>query len=262
MLPMSEDFLIDLSPSCTKEQAVLRLLGWGAETIKKKYIKMNHAGHVVTDMKEISPTTIDLHELLTETYQEALQRFEDAVPKDATEDEMEKVINEHGPRIEEAESFVQEARSYLMDITDELAKNDSELRIDQEATDKVGSTCITIRSLEEWAEKRYRKQKGSSTSESSPSPDTPDDLPKRHLKVNQSVNITLALAIKALANMGGRKYQYRNDINVKSIVEKIDEAGRELTKSGDASLRDQSISAISGRVKDALEALDRFIHKS
>lgn len=258
MLPMSEDFLIDLSSSCTKEQAVLRLLGWGAETIKKKYIKMNHAGHVVTGMKEISPTTIDLHELLTETYQGALQRFEDAVPKDATEDEMEKVINEHGPRIEEAESFVQEAHSYLMDITDELAKHDSELRIDQDATAKVGSTCITIRSLEEWAGKRYRKPEVSSTSENEKPPGPPDDLLDTKNKGNKSFLLTLGLAVRALAGAKGDKYGTTEDPNIAQISILLSELADEL-ENVNKPLHGQGEQSIRGKIMTANKHLKLFI---
>lgn len=258
MLPMSEDFLIDLSPSCTKEQAVLRLLGWGAETIKKKYIKMNHAGHVVTDMKEISPTTLNLLELLTETYQEALQRLEDAVPKDATEDEMEKVINEHGPRIEEAESFVQEAHSYLMDITDELAKHDSELRIDQDATAKVGSTCITIRSLEEWAGKRYRKPEVSSTSKNEKPPGLPDDFTKSD-KSSNSLLITLGLMIRALAANRGSRYGTAADPKIFPIAELLLEEANKLSPQNDKSIHGQGIESIRKRLTTATKILDLYI---
>ena len=259
MLPMSEDFLIDLSPSCTKEQAVLRLLGWGTETIKKKYIKMNHAGQVVTDMKEISPTTIDLHELLTETYQEALHRFEDAVPKDPTEDEMEQIINEHGPRIEEAEAFVEEAHNYLIDITDELAKHDSALRIDQDATTKFGSTYITIRSLEEWASKRYRKPESFSTSENQKSSGAPDDILDSNNKGNRSFLLTLGLAGRALAGVKGNGYGTTEDPNISRISSLLSELADKLENTNKP-FHGQGEASIRSRIRQANNQLKLFIH--
>lgn len=255
MLPMSEDFLIDLSPSCTKEQAVLRLLGWGTETIKKKYITMNQSGQVVIEKGEISSTTIELHELLTETYQEALRRFEDAVPKDPTEDEMEKIINEHGPRIEEAEAFIQEAHNYLMDITDELAKNDSALRIDQEASAKTGSTCITIRSLDEWAAKRYQKPEFSSTSENEKSLGAPDDFGGSD-RTNNSAFLTMGLMIRILVAPRGAKYGTADDPKISNVAELIfSEVGNIFPKQ-DKSILGQGLESIRKRLTKANNLLN------
>lgn len=258
MIPMSEDFLIDLSPSCTKEQAVLRLLGWGTETINKKYIHMNTKLEVLTDMKEISPAAIDLHELLTDTYQEALQRYEDAVPKDPTEEEMEKILDEHGPRIEEAEAFVERARNYLMDITDELARPCGDLRIDQEATVKVGSTCITIRSLEAWAEKRWPKPEESSTSENEKSSDTTDDFLDAENKGNRSFLLTLGLAVRALAESKGGKYGTVEAPNITQISILLSDLADKLGNVKKP-LHGQGEDHIRGKITKANKLLKLFI---
>jgi hypothetical protein len=167
---------------------------------------------------------------------------------------MEKVINEYGPRIEEAESFVQEAHSYLMDITDELAKHESELRIDQDATAKVGSTCITIRSLEEWAGKRYRKPEISSTSDNEESSGAPDDSLKDGKNIN-SLYVTLGLAIRAIAEAKGPQFGTPDNEVITQIAELLEKHANALGHHQNRPLASQKYESIRKRLTEAKKRL-------
>lgn len=258
MLPMSENFLIDLSPSCTKEQAVLRLLGWGKETITKKYIKMSSAEKFEKDMKEISPIAINLHELLTETYREALQKYEDSFSEDPTEDELNTALKLHGSRILEAEEFISEAHGYLMDITDELARPDSALRIDQDATTKSGTAFITIRSLEEWAKNKYAKLEESSVKEelknTEKSSGSTDDSSVGEKTLN-SLYITLGLTARAIVELKGTQYGNPDKIVITQLAKLLEKDAIALSNDPNKPLDTQTYESIRKRLTEAQKRL-------
>lgn len=258
MLSMSEDFLIDLSPSCTKEQAVLRLLGWGKETIKKKYIVLDHNGKLETEKEKISLATMNLHEYLTDTYKEAVQRYENAIPENPTEDQIYAALEEHGPRITETEADIEKARNYFMDITDELGKQNSSLRIDQETTTKEGKIYITIRSLEEWAANKYNDSSQIKKGETPPSEYdfSIDDTPTpKNLKAQYSnLLISFSIAVKYIAEDSYR-FKYRGVENIQEISDALSRKAQDLANTGDLPMAGQGTSAIRDRIKSALQAL-------
>lgn len=259
----SEDFYIDLSASCTKEQAVLRLLDWRESTIKKYFFHIDHTGAKKTDIKEISPTAIDLHDYLSEIYKEALQKYENAIPDKYTKDELNAIIYEHTPNINKAKETIEQAHSYLMDITDELAKPNCSLRIDQETTIKEGKTYITIRSLNEWKKKKYQDTNGSPNAEPS-SPDNeisegdsqfvPANIKTSYLNLLTSFSIAINIISET-----SKSFKYKERINVSQISEKMSSTGQSMTRTGNFALPGQTPTAIRDRINKALKYLDTKI---
>ena len=239
---------------------MLRLMGWDKNAIIKKHIQIAPTGAIPPDQAESHLHSIDLYEWLNEVYRQALEDYENDIPDNPSEDQIENALDAHGPRILEAEELVEKAHKYLIDITDELASPDTLLRIDQEMIIKTGKTYITIRSLDEWAEKNNRNETASSTGKENPQTESSslsgnDSLPDENKKANRSLYVTLALAIDKLAKEKGPKYFQNGKPNVKSVSELLEQAGRGMTNTGDTPLHGQSAASIKNRITHSLEQL-------
>ena len=198
---------------------MLRLMGWDKNAIIKKHIQIAPTGAIPPDQAESHLHSIDLYEWLNEVYRQALEDYENDIPDNPSEDQIENALDAHGPRILEAEELVEKAHKYLIDITDELASPDTLLRIDQEMSIKTGKTYITIRSIDEWTEKNNRNETASSTGKEDPHAESSslsgnDSLPVKKEKAVRSLEVTLALAINELAKAKGSKYFQNGKPNV------------------------------------------------
>lgn len=254
MLLDSEDFFIDLSPSCTTEQAVFRLLGWGTETIKKKYILMNTQGHIVKNERTVNSTVLNLHEILTEIYQKALERIDYAAPENPTDEQLDLIYHIHQPKIDEAKAFVHKAHDYFMDITDELARHDSEFRIDQKATAEFGSTHITIRSLDEWSQKRYGKSEVSSTSRNKVPSGVPD-VSLKDKKSTTSLYVTLGLAIRVIAELKYPRFGPPGNELITQIASLLETEAKNANGNRSTHLASQQYESIRARLTRAKQQL-------
>jgi len=266
MTPKNDDFILDLSASCTKDQAVMRLLGWGHRSIYKKNIPVTENEFTQEDLKEMHPENLRLEDYLTFMYQSALDDYANAVPEDATEEVVLRVLEEKLPRIDEAEVLVETARSYMMDIVDELSKGaSSALRIDQCATTATGIEHITLRSLDRWEKDFYKatNQPGKSVSNLTQG-DGKEQLLECDLneltKGNSSLFVTLALAAEAFAETKVGKYGGKNaPINVKNVSEYLQLLGeRDLPK--DTAFPGQSAASIKLRIDRGL-TITRLLKK-
>lgn len=149
----SDQIFIDLSISCSKEDAAAKLLGWLRGPILHQYIEVAPAGITVDQLKHISSLhcTIGgtLRSQLTELHTAALVAFEGANNGAELEDTANAVLY--------WEKQIRLAARYLRDIDDELAKDDkSVLRIDKVETEKSGESYLTLSSLDEWAQTKYK----------------------------------------------------------------------------------------------------------
>lgn len=143
--------IIDLRPSCTKEDAVAKLLGFMKGHIRHDYPEDDNditIEHLTYTYSLGHPLDIQLSLLKNA----ALSRFSDAIEAKAPED----VLNQLADVIHECDEISNKAGAYLCGIEDELAKGESsELRIDQATSDSSGEVYITLRSLDQWAREKY-----------------------------------------------------------------------------------------------------------
>lgn len=256
MIPVEEDFILNLSASCTKEQAVLRLLGWGRNTIYPKQLHLSEDGNLRQDPKLIYRPDFSLQEFLSGIYKEALSTYSDAVPEGATDEEVQDAIESHAPRIEEAEAFIEKARSYMLDIVDELSKGvDSALRLDNEATAGSGVVHITLRSLDAWSESTYPGKAVAVVS--APEPDVHALLKDVKdvdgtKKSDSSLYVTLALAVQAFAQKAGGKFLNNGEVNVQQVAGHLEALGAGERANG-SNLPSQSEASIRARITKALD---------
>ena len=253
MMPVQDDFLLNLSASCTKDQAVLRILGWGRNTIYPKHLHVSEEGTVQEDQHSIYRSAFSLNDFLSDIYRDALAIYEDAVPAGASEDQVQQAIESHAPRIEEAEAFIEKARDYMLDIVEELAKGDrSALRLDNDATAQTGTIHITLRSLDAWSESTYAIK----TEVTKQGPDihalleTVKDVDGT-TKSDISLYVTLALAVQAFAQKAGGKFQNGGEVNVQQVATHLEAFGVDQRSDG-SNIPGQSEASIRTRITTAL----------
>lgn len=257
MIPAEDEFILNLSASCTVDQAVLRLIGWGRDTVYLTDVRQTGDGEFLKNHQMIYRPDFGLNEFLTELYKRALLLYADAVSDDATEEDVQRALALHFHRIDETQVFIEKARSYKMDIVDELAKGvESKLRLDKDASAQSGIAHITIKSLDDWSDTTYAVTKDTAGNE--PESDLQNLLEKLEdvdgtKKSDLGLYVTLALAVQAFAKKAGGKYIRDGDeVNVLQVSEHFASLGTKQ-RAKDSNLHGQSVSAIRARIKTALD---------
>lgn len=265
-MPSAADtFILNLSASCTVDQAVLRLIGWGHDTVYLTDVELAGDGDYLKKHKLVFRKDLGLEELLSELYQRALMKYADAVPDDATEQQVQDALELHVHWIDETQAVIEKARSYKMDIVDELAKGaESALRVDKDATAEHGITHITIKSLDAWSNEIY-VIKADGEIEADAAGKAPESDIHRLFESLQDVDgtkksdfslyVTLALAVHAFAEKAGSKFQLADgSVNVLQVSQHLESMGAKPNPEA-RSLSGQSASSIKSRIDKALARL-------
>lgn len=243
----------------------MRLIGWGHDTVYLTDVETFGDGDFLKKHKLVYRKDLGLEELLSEFYQRALMKYAEAVPDAATEEQVQHALALHAHWIDETEAFIEKARSYKMDIVDELAKGvESALRVDTEATAKHGTTHITIKSLDAWSNSTYsiNVQIANVTNATDMVPESDIHLLIESLddvdgtkKSDFSLYVTLALAIQAFAEKAGPVFRPTDgSVNVLQVSQHLESMGAKLNPEA-KSLSGQSASSIKSRIDKALARL-------
>jgi len=170
MINAEDEVLIDTRSSCTKEQAVIKLLGWMRGPALKRVIRLVDGVIPDSELPHYCFADESLDEFLAERRERASNAFRNAVASGlyshadlvALEDEVGK-----------CDGLIEKAAIYHRDITDDLADTAAgTLRVDADETARQGTPHITLNSLDRWARKKY----GISIFDKSTSHDAKDDL--------------------------------------------------------------------------------------
>jgi len=246
------DFVLDLSASCTKDQAVMRLLGWGKETINLVRQVIYLAPNGSTEWDKTKGNALEhenLSDFLTEIYHDARE----AAAFDIGEKSDAEQVNEPNEAVLEkyiwAEDLIEEARNLLIDIVDELAKGDSsKLRLDNFLSQKHGVQYITIKSLAAWSEGRDTAIRFAPTERTTTSNSSSEGKMK-HGKGDRSLYVTLHLLANMYANLKQGKFLLPNgEINVIQLSTDIQTFAD--AKCGEK-YKDQSKDSIKKRLDEA-----------
>jgi hypothetical protein len=134
MINANGEIVVDQTMSCTIDEGLLLMLG----------IKVGAV-----------PEGVDacLSDILDAEKDEAEADYTNAKAEKLSDELIKAAFNS----LEKADQLCTKAQQYRCDIIDELAKLDkSELRIDPYATTNAATPRITIRSLNQWALKKYK----------------------------------------------------------------------------------------------------------
>lgn len=276
MLPLGSDSNIDTSISCTKEQAVMKLLGWSQGIHTKKEFRLPAEGLWLDQLPFLSRHILNLGDQLKELHERALLEYQHAFPPEAgtVEFDLEKhfgapgvmeKLTEKQEALEDVQALIHRAREYAMDIQEEIGKGkDSQLLTDTEAAQTNGVLHITLRSLEKWQKVFYAEKpdtKADSVVQHSAIGD-PDlmaqltrAIPENEKKIGKadiSLYVTLGLAIEAIAEKLGPPYSDENELPV--VAEIVNLIGSKYqSKDGESMIYGQGLEMIRKRLSLALK---------
>lgn len=250
--PVDEVF-IDLRTSCTRDEAVAKMLGWMKGNIRPKYIEVTEHGIPAEQLQHLPTLEGSLQDELLEQREAARRKLIEAAESDGG-------IGEAYEAVEKCDDLIRKAASYLLDMDDEISKGESsDLRIDRQATDSSGIIHITIKSLDQWA-----RQYGISVIEALVLNTENTNLPSQPEKqgnangsgkglstaATDNLYVSFAFLIEAFIDKT-QKYGSRDKPNVSTIAQHIESIAVESNNK--EKLAGQSKEAIKDRIEEALK---------
>lgn len=151
MINTEDSIYIDPRTSCTKDEAIAKLLGWMRGDIRHKYIEMTLEGVPAESLTHMPSFEGSIWDFLIGQREDAQFALKTALDEYAEND-----IERLAEKISGLEKTIIKAKSYQRDIDDELARGiESLLKVDQSESTASGAVHISLNSLNNWAVKKY-----------------------------------------------------------------------------------------------------------
>lgn len=256
MINPEDEIVADLRPSCTKEEAVAKLLGWMQGTIRPRYIQITEQGIPADQLPHLQNLETSLEELLLEQRAAVREDLLKAAEADAADDVLEAKEN----AVTQCDELIRKAASYMHDIGDEIAKGEiSRLRVDQSATVETGVVHITLKSLDAWAKAEYEisildpsTPVSSGSPEQKTAPNSDDTDPNGGLSRVKAEHLyaTLAFFVEDFSTKAPGYRLPDGRPNVAAIAKRVSELA--TTANGKQPLQGQKAEAIKDRIEKAL----------
>lgn len=185
------NFLLEFNKSCTKREAVAKMLGWmqGPLYDNKEFMESEEDFLSENHLNFAQSLDDSLENIMCKLLCSIQRDLEEAKTENASDD----VIKRKEAAYDKYMTKIHKVESYLASIEEELGKGESSaLKIDQEATRKSGIPHIMLGSLDQWA----REKHGIAILASTYSKFTANTLAKSLDKSDQSVsgNVYILLA--------------------------------------------------------------------
>lgn len=210
------DVIINIQTSCTRDEAVAKLLGWSRGRYFPRSVQVTEYGIDVVDLGKVAQFEGSVQEQLVAIYERARSEFIAAAEAGESHDTLSTLEDKvHGCR-----ALVDKAADYFLDLDDQLATPDM-LRIDRMKTERDGQVWITVRSLAEWAKTKYgidiMKVQQDGDGQSGVESEQEEYLGQAvGMTAMEKVNLALAALIAVAAENG--KYQKKEgDANISQI---------------------------------------------
>ena len=279
MIQPEVSIYIDPRTSCTKDEAIAKLLGWMQGDIRHRHIEMTLEGVPAESLMHMPCFEGSIWDFLTGQREDAQCALKTALDEFA-EDDIERLAE----KISGLQETIIKAKSYQRDIDDELAKGgQSTLKVDEFQFASTGVTHISIKTLDHWAIQKYgisvldfsrsrmlEKGVGDSPAAHAPvlEPATPvpvvevdiDDSDVRDgLKrtVANNLYITFSLLLDDFISHRGGSYRHADGRpNVANIVKYIQDLAAKATEAskGKAKLPGQRTRTLQTHVNKAIAA--------
>ena len=153
MINPEDDIVIDPKTSCSRDEAVAKLLGWLQGSRRRPFTEVTTYGISADQLANLH--TLDGSSVL-ELLQGHRREAQDAYFASANSDDLVETIQLKEQAVIECDRLIDKAQSYFVDFDDESAKgNLSALRIDAAATERFGVPHYTLKSIESWAMASY-----------------------------------------------------------------------------------------------------------
>jgi hypothetical protein len=144
------DVIINIQTSCTRDEAVAKLLGWSRGRYFPQSVQVTEHGIDKVDLERVAQFEGSVQEQLAAIYEKARSEFIDA----AEAGESHETLSILEGKVYECRALVDKAAEYFLDLDDELSSPEM-LRIDRMRTEREGQTYVTLRSLAEWSQQKY-----------------------------------------------------------------------------------------------------------
>ena len=238
----------DIRTSCTKEEAAAKLIGWMKGHIRHAYPMDIDEDDITADhLIYMRSLVYPLQDHLAILRNAEWYRYENAVVDEASED----ILAGYALSLIECDDLIRQVAVYLCDIDEELDKEFdqvglSALRVDRRTTEQSGVLHITLRSLDQWAKKKYDITIIDSDSVSATSiveianaagegRKNQDDVPDSKGRVSKAVvdRIYTTFAITLEAYVATLPERYRKDgggMVVKSVAEHLEALAMKANK--------------------------------
>ncbi len=161
MIKPEDETIIVNNLSCSKDEAVAKMLGWMRNPVRLKYIKVTSLGIQPDQLEHLHSIEGSILDLLNEQREIARNTLLDlAEEAAATQDETQRnpfhdLINQKDSDIVMWQSLINKASYYLNAIDTELAKgNHSTLKIDDTSGDN-DEPFIMLDSLDKWTQANF-----------------------------------------------------------------------------------------------------------
>lgn len=153
MITAADEISIDFRTSCSKDEAVAKLLGWMQGSVHRKYIHLTDAGISADQLPYLHTLDGSLADHLLELRQAAHLELSSAFDAGAAPE----ILDEKESVVTHWDDEIKKAAKYLRAIDDELSKGiESALSLDQEASREAGTPQILLNSLDRWAQTKYK----------------------------------------------------------------------------------------------------------
>lgn len=258
-MAIEEDKIVDYKPSCTVDEAVAKMLGWLRGMYRDRLVPINEYGIPIESLPSAHSMGGPLIEQLNEMRMAARHTLFAAVEAG----ESNEVIAQKDEAGQQCEEKLALAYKYHLAIVDELAKEQSGLRIDKAKTESTGETHITLDSLDEWAYKMFSVSvKGDRQAQAIVKPDSDMDVEseisetgtKQKLTTARYNNLstTFAFLLDAYLERCDDSYKHKDGTPIiKAIAGHLESVAKRANKG--MKLGGQSAESIKDRIEEAID---------
>ena len=248
------DPIINLSTSCSKDDALKYLLGWLTGPIQPNYYPED------ASPEEMEWCDFSVCTSLHDDRERAEANYSNAKAEKLDQDSVNIALKE----LQRCDELFARAHRYLCDIDDELAKGElSVLRIDRPKTTNPQYPYITLASLADWAKGKYeidifeKNQNairiGKNQSEMAKSKTTPKSI--------DSLQVTFSFLLEAFVSKDKkdeRKFGTQNNMNISQIAQHLSQMAEACHGEG----KGQSTESIKKRIEEALGKKESWLNST
>jgi hypothetical protein len=256
-----DDGQLDLRTSCTKNDAIAKLLGFtavnptrGDQGLGAKPYEQEHLGQ---DYEEVT-----IFDALADSRDAAQSSLDDA-----RDEKDQPKIDECKRRVVKYDDLIRRAHRYACDLDDELAlATGSQLRVDQQATNATGQMHIFLTSLDEWSQSKYEMTLLDALKSRSLDTDTTNDLEDARnakgglgRKSATSLYVTFAAMIECFVEKSGKQFGEVGSPNVVGLATLLSKQATPYDKL--TPVEGQSVESIKGRIEKAIKTKSELLPK-
>jgi len=151
MINAEDEIYIDDRSSCTRDEAIAKMLGWMQGHVRKRFIKVTARGVSEDQLADLASLDEPLLEMLADLREVARQDFIQTFEDDADLD----VIIKKDESVAMLDSLINKAVAYGFAFDQEAGMPQSTLCIDQSATEETGITHFTLNSVDQWSRRQW-----------------------------------------------------------------------------------------------------------